>query len=81
MPVTFTDKFNKLNYLIPAPMVNISKEYDRTGDGAIIGVRYPITLSGTLVAHAGVPDYSGSFVNGAGAQYTSDVDDGVHVFK
>ena len=81
MPVTFTDKFNKLNYLIPAPMVNISKEYDRTGDGAIIGVRYPITLSGTLVAHAGVPDYSGSFVNGAGAQYTSDVDDSVHVFK
>ena len=81
MPVTFTDRFNKLNYLIPAPMVNISKEYDRTGDGAIIGVRYPITLSGTLVAHLGVPDYSGSFVNNAGAQYSSNVDDSAHVFK
>ena len=49
------------NFLIPAPFVQINKEYDRTGDGAVIGVRYGITLTGTLVAHRGTPDYSGLF--------------------
>ena len=51
----------KTHFLIPAPHVQINKSYDRTGDGAIIGVRYGITLTGTLVAHRGSPDYSGQF--------------------
>ena len=67
MPVTFTDKEDFTCYLVPAPMVTISREYDRTGDGAIIGVRYPITLTGTLVAHMGSPDYSGDFSFGVTA--------------
>ena len=67
MPVLFTDKEDFTCYLVPAPMVTISREYDRTGDGAIIGVRYPITLNGTLVAHMGSPDYSGDFSFGVTA--------------
>jgi hypothetical protein len=49
------------NFIIPAPFVQVNKAYDRTGDGAVIGVRYSITLTGTLVAHRGSPDYSGLF--------------------
>ena len=83
MPVSFTTNADPSNprYLIPAPMVQINKEYDRTGDGAIIGVRYPITLEGTLVAHMGVPDYTGSFVDGVGASLTVNKNDSLQVSK
>jgi len=82
MPVTFKDKNNKTNYLIPAPMVSINREYDRTGDGAIIGVRYPITLTGTLVAGMGVPDYAGSFIDSETDEpYNENVDNTDHVSK
>jgi hypothetical protein len=83
MPVSFTtsDMPTTPVFLIPAPMVQINKEYDRTGDGAIIGVRYPITLEGTLVANMGVPDYTGSFVDGGGTPFTVNQDNSDQVFK
>ena len=56
MPVTYQPPgFNDAMYLSPAPFVDISKEYDKMANGEIIGVRYSITLSGTLIADKGSP--------------------------
>lgn len=41
--------------IIPAPLVNISKQYDRTDSGKKIGVRFVLTLTGTIVANMGSP--------------------------
>ena len=56
MPVTYQPPgFNDAMYLSPAPFVDISKEYDKMANGEIIGVRYSITLTGTLIADKGSP--------------------------
>lgn len=49
-------------YLIPAPFVNISKNFDKSGNGEILGTNYQITLTGTLVAERGSPKKDGKFV-------------------
>ena len=56
MTVTITDlRTDQENYLIPAPFVNITKNFDKQGDGEIIGVTYAISLTGTLLADRGSP--------------------------
>lgn len=55
MPVRLTDSDGNINYLVPAPFINISKAYQKTGDGEIIGATYNITLSGKLLADRGSP--------------------------
>jgi len=60
-------------YLTPAPFVNITKEFDKQGDGEILGARYAITLSGTLVADRGSPTHQGLFLNTA-ADHIHDLD-------
>lgn len=52
------------NAIIPAPLVNISKEIQVAGDGTKLGTLYSLTLTGTLVAWKGSPQ-GGSLV-GAG---------------
>ena len=53
MPVSYTDRSGTENFIIPAPLVSISKAYDSTGDGNVIGTRYTITLTGVLTADKG----------------------------
>ena len=61
MPVTYQPPgFAHAMYLSPAPFVDISKEYDKMANGEIIGVRYSITLSGTLIADKGSPRHRNS---------------------
>lgn len=43
------------NRLIPAPYVNISKDYVRTEDGTKLGTNYSINLIGTTLADKGSP--------------------------
>ena len=54
MPVQYTSTGGTTT-LTPAPLVGVSKEYDRLGDGTIIGVRYQITLTGKILAFKGAP--------------------------
>lgn len=49
------------NRLIPAPFVSITKEYQRTGNGEIVGTLFNITLNGTIVSYKGSPTSSGTF--------------------
>ena len=41
--------------LIPAPLVNIQKQYSRSADGHKVGSKFTITLTGRLVSHRGSP--------------------------
>ena len=54
--------------LVPAPLVSISKQYLRSGDGEKIGSLFNITLSGVLVTDKGSPNSSGVFNTGSGYQ-------------
>jgi hypothetical protein len=56
MPVIYNGK-----KIIPAPLVNIQKEYERTGDGNLIGSTFVLTLTGTLTSCKGSPTSSGTF--------------------
>lgn len=47
--------------LIPAPLVSITKNYQKAGNSEIIGATYSISLAGTLVAYKGSPDSSKTF--------------------
>ena len=61
MPVSYyANSPNQLCYLTPAPFVSIDKSYDKAGNGEILGVRYTITLTGTLVADRGSPTTYGA---------------------
>jgi hypothetical protein len=74
MPVTFHAATGAgLARLIPEPFVNISKSFDKSGSGEILGVRYGITLTGTLLHDRGSPNSSGAF--GADATETILPDD------
>ena len=74
MPVRLTDSDGNINYLVPAPFINISKAYQKTGDGEIIGATYSITLSGKLLADRGSPKKDGSFAATEGAAGLQDLD-------
>jgi hypothetical protein len=52
--------------LIPAPFVNIDKEYQKAGNGDIVGKLYRITVTGTLVAFKGSPNSDGEFHTAGG---------------
>lgn len=60
--------------IIPAPLVSISKNYQKSGNGEIIGKTYSLTLTGTLVAWMGSPYSSGVFYNGSTYPADEDVD-------
>jgi hypothetical protein len=47
--------------IIPAPLVNVTKNYIKSGDGNKLGVLYNLTLTGTLLPFRGSP--SGTFVS------------------
>lgn len=49
------------NRLIPAPLVNLTKTYNRTQDNRPIGTSFRIVLTGTTVAYMGSPDSAGAF--------------------
>lgn len=51
--------------IIPAPLVSITRNYQKSGNGEIIGTTYNITLTGTLVAYMGSPDSTGAFYTGS----------------
>lgn len=70
MPVLFTDNTGTTKKLMPAPFVTIAKEYQKAGDGEMLGCTYAITLSGTLVAYKGSPQSDGSFI-------TTDIDENI----
>ena len=56
MPVSFTNATDASpQFLTPAPFININKEFDKQGDGEILGARYSITLTGKLIADRGSP--------------------------
>ena len=54
MPVQYTSKTGT-QLLTPAPLAQVSKEYQKNGDGTIVGVQYGITLTGKILAHMGAP--------------------------
>lgn len=47
--------------LIPAPFVNIRKDYTKTNDGENVGSKFNISIIGTIVAWKGSPNSSGTF--------------------
>lgn len=63
-------KFNG-NTLLPAPFVNISKTFDTTSDGRLIGSTYNITIVGKIVFNMGSPDSGGNFVESGWYSTTS----------
>jgi len=52
--------------LIPAPFININKEYIKNGSLDTIGTTYKISVIGTLFAYKGSPDSSGTFWQNTG---------------
>ena len=54
MPVTYTKKDDVTRQIVPTPMVSVSKELDKLGDGTIVGARYTIELTGKLLATKGL---------------------------
>ena len=54
MPVQYTSTAGT-TLITPAPMVSVSKQYDKLGDGTVVGVRHEITLTGKLLAFKGSP--------------------------
>ena len=65
MPVSYNGK-----KIIPAPFVDISKDYIKTSDGEKIGSTFTITLEGTMLPYKGSPNSLGAFHTGHG--YPSD---------
>lgn len=61
MPVTYITDAGQEVALIPAPFVDISKDYIKTGDGNIIGTTFSIRLQGTLLPNRGSPSSNGDF--------------------
>jgi hypothetical protein len=50
--------------LIPAPLVNISKTFQKGGNGEIIGSLFTLTLTGSVLAWMGSPLSNGTFYSG-----------------
>jgi hypothetical protein len=47
--------------LIPAPYISLAKDFQRTGNGEIIGTIFRISVTGKLLAYKGSPRSDGSF--------------------
>jgi hypothetical protein len=47
--------------IIPAPLVSITKDFEKSGDGQKQGSSYTLTVQGTIVAFKGSPDSAGTF--------------------
>jgi hypothetical protein len=62
MTVQFTDINGDTRKLMPAPFVTIAKEYQKAGDGEMLGCTYSISLSGTIVAQKGSPQSDGDWI-------------------
>lgn len=60
--------------IIPAPLVTINKEYQRSGDGQKISPKFSLTISGTLFAYKGSPMSDGTFWSAGGYPSDEDVD-------
>jgi hypothetical protein len=77
MPITYQPPgHSKSYYLSPAPFVSISKQYEKMDNGEIVGVRYSISLQGTLLADRGSPRHK-PFTGGAAAfDVDTDITDG-----
>jgi hypothetical protein len=58
--------------IIPAPLINITKTYQKSGNGDIIGKLYTITVTGTIVAYMGSPTHEGVWWEAGG--YPDDED-------
>lgn len=54
--------------IIPSPLVNVTKNYVKAGDGTKFGVKYSIVLTGTLLPFRGSP--SGTFTSPEDAFWT-----------
>ena len=67
MPVLYEDSSNNdtASALIPAPFVNISKDYNKTSDGKKIGSTYTINLEGTILPDKGSPHSDATFYTSA----------------
>jgi len=63
MPVFFTRLNGDVRKLMPTPFVTVSKEYQKAGDGEMLGCTYNITLTGTIVATKGSPQSNGSWID------------------
>jgi hypothetical protein len=61
MPVQYDSK-----KIIPAPLVRIEKNYDRTGSRQKVGSRFTLTVTGTLVTCKGSPNSEGEFWTASG---------------
>ncbi len=61
MPVLYNN-----DAVIPAPLVEINRGFDKSANGEIIGQRFTISLNGTLIATRGSPNSVGVFYNGPG---------------
>ena len=61
MPVIYNGK-----KLIPAPSIDVSKEYIKTGDGKKVGTTFTVVLEGQIIAHMGSPDSTGAFHESTG---------------
>lgn len=65
------------NRIIPAPFVNINKEYVTAGDGSKVGQLFNITLTGNLISYKGSPDSDGDFYTGDDYPSDETIDDGL----
>ncbi len=61
------------NRIIPAPFVNVSKSYQKSADGGLVGSLFTLTISGTILAFKGSPDSAGVFYTGS--KYPPDARD------
>ncbi len=51
--------------IIPAPFVQITKSFNKTGDGENVGAVFTLVLTGTLMSFKGSPDDDGLFYTGS----------------
>lgn len=68
MPVSYNNK-----KIIPAPQMTVAKEYQRVGDGAIVGKMYKISLKGSLISDMGSPNSTGVFWETSGYPTNEDI--------
>jgi hypothetical protein len=52
--------------LIPAPTVDVQRNFNLSADGTILGTSFTITLNGTMIAYKGSPDSSGTLWTAGG---------------
>jgi hypothetical protein len=74
MPVQYDSK-----KIIPAPLVRVEKNYNRTQSGQKVGSTFTLTITGTLVTCNGSPNSAGEFWTLAGypdALFQSNVEEG-----